>query len=125
MKKLISPALILCMACMALPALGESAGTTGTWYLNEMVMGTTAINPADMGLVWTLTLNEDGTAASAQTMMGKTNEAAGTWREEAGTVYLAFTHSDGEVGDEQPLTLADGLLTLDIPPKKIVTIELI
>ena len=34
MKKLISLALILCMACMALPALGESAGTTGTWYLN-------------------------------------------------------------------------------------------
>ena len=35
MKKLISLLLVLCMACMLIPALAEEA-VTGDWYLHIM-----------------------------------------------------------------------------------------
>lgn len=106
MKKLISLILAVCMACMLIPAMAESASAAGVWYLQEMTNNGVTMAAGDTGIVWTLTLGEDGTAVSAMTMMGETQEQSGTWTQEGDKVTITIEDSpvDG--------TLADGKLTL-------------
>ena len=106
MKKLISLILIVCMACMMIPAMAE--GESGTWYLVEMVTNGVTINPAEMGMNWSLTLNEDGTADNRMEMMGEVQEKSGTWTQEGDTVTVTI--------DDSPVAfqLADGKLTADM-----------
>ena len=106
MKKLISLILIVCMACMMIPAVAE--GESGTWYLVEMVTNGVTINPAEMGMNWSLTLNEDGTADNRMEMMGEVQEKSGTWTQEGDTVTVTI--------DDSPVAfqLADGKLTADM-----------
>ena len=103
MKKLLSLVLVLCMACMLIPAMAEESAA-GTWYLVEMTQNGVVINPAEMGMNWTITLNEDGTASNSMTMMGETQEKEGTWTQEGETVTITI--------DDQPqaFTLTDGNL---------------
>ena len=87
MKKLISLILILCMACMLVPAMADE-DITGDWYGNMMGMGVT------------LTLNADGTyafIANGQEM------AAGPWKVEDGKLIAASEDSGDtifEIKDE-------------------------
>ena len=106
MKKLISLILTVCMACMLIPAMAESASAAGVWYLQEMTNNGVTMAAGDTGIVWTLTLGEDGTAVSAMTMMGETQEQSGTWTQDGDKVTVTIEDSpvDG--------TLADGKLTL-------------
>ena len=89
MKKLISLILTVCMACMLIPAMAESASAAGVWYLQEMTNNGVTMAAGDTGIVWTLTLGEDGTAVSAMTMMGETQEQSGTWTQEM-NIFEAF-----------------------------------
>ena len=107
MKKLFSLVLALCMACMLIPAMAEES-VAGTWYVFRMNMKGVDINPADMGMTWTLTLNEDGTFASAMGMMGQNEETNGTWTFEDGKVNITTD------GNTQSLIYADGTLTIDM-----------
>lgn len=106
MKKMISLILILCMACLLVPAMAD--GAAGTWYLTEMTANGVTVNPADMGMVWTLVLNEDGSALNTMEMMGETQNADGTWVLNGDTVTITI--------DDQPqeAVLADGKLTMTV-----------
>ena len=68
MKKLISLVLILCMACMLIPAMAEE-DVTGEWYGSMM----------GMGIVFTV--NADGTFSMSA---GGQEMAAGSWKVEDG-----------------------------------------
>lgn len=62
MKKLVSLILVLCLACMLIPAMAESAAVTGEWYVKTIKMGEQEMDVASLGMSITMTLNEDGTA---------------------------------------------------------------
>ena len=91
MKKLVSLILILCMACMMIPAMAEE-DMTGEWY-------------ADLyGMEVTLTLNTDQSAKMTLTGMGDIAEY--TWVESNGLFVLTETtegaklegsYKDGEI----------------------------
>ena len=104
MKKLISLILVLCMACALAPAMAE--GVTGTWYLIEMNADGVSVNPADMGMTWTLVFNEDGTAVNTMEMMGETQTAEGTWSMDGNTVTITIE------GEPKDVEIADGKLML-------------
>ena len=95
MKKLISLMLILCMACMLIPAMADGSAA-GVWYGDYH------------GAVMVLTLNEDGT--SSMTVSGN-QMAAGTWTENDGKIEITMAGAVGEPST-QAATLADGVLTL-------------
>ena len=107
MKKLISLVLILCMACMLVPAVAED-GVTGTWYIAKVNMGGVDINPADMGMEWTMTFSEDGTFTNVMNMMGQSQETTGTWALEDGNLSITTE------GNTQSLPFADGTITIDM-----------
>ena len=61
MKKIIAVMLAL-MLCLGV-SLAEEVEITGTWYLNEVLLGDEmSVVPAALNLSMTLTLNEDGSA---------------------------------------------------------------
>ena len=95
MKKLISLMLILCMACMLVPAMAEG-DAAGIWYADYY------------GTVMILTLGEDGT--SSMTVSGN-QMGTGTWAENDGKIEITMTDMTGEAST-QVTTLADGVLTL-------------
>jgi len=85
MKKLISLILVLCMACMLIPAMAESAAATGIWYAKTMKMGDMEMDMASIGMAITVELNEDGTA----TMTASGQEPTpGTWTLEGDQITL-------------------------------------
>ena len=88
MKKLISLMLILCMACMLIPAMADGSAA-GVWYGDYH------------GAVMVLTLNEDGT--SSMTVSGN-QMAAGTWTENDGKIEITMAGAVGE-----PSTQAEAL----------------
>ena len=106
MKKLISLILIMCMACMLVPAMADSP--VGTWYLAELVTNGVSVNPAEMGMTWSMVLNEDGTADNAMEYMGQVQEASGTWTQEGDSVTITIQDSPAT------FQLADGKLTAEM-----------
>ena len=95
MKKLISLVLILCMACMLVPAMADD-GAAGLWYAESS------------GAVMVLSLGEDGT--SYMEVAGN-RMAEGTWAEKDGKIEITMTDPSGEAST-QVATLADGVLTM-------------
>ena len=75
----------------------------GVWTLAEMTEDGQTFNPADFGLVMTMTLNADGTVLSES----PDGQEEGRWRADGDTVYI----DDGT--GEMPLALRDGALFLD------------
>ena len=106
MKKLISLVLILCMVCMLVPAMADDSAA-GTWYLSEMVANGATVSPSMVGMSWSITLSDDGTAVSIMEMAGEKEEQAGTWTQDGDSVTITI--------DDQPavFAFADGKLTLD------------
>ena len=95
MKKLISLLLILCMACMLIPAMAEES-PAGVWYADYS------------GAVMILTLGEDG---SASMEVSGTQMGSGTWAIVDGKIEITMTDMSGEPST-QVATLADGVLTM-------------
>ncbi len=95
MKKLISLLLILCMACMLIPAMAEES-PAGVWYADYS------------GAVMILTLGEDG---SASMEVSGTQMGSGTWAIVDGKIEITMTDMTGEPST-QVATLADGVLTM-------------
>ena len=103
MKKLIALILILCMACMLIPAMAED-DILGDWYLVELNMGETKINPADLGMNMTYTFKDGGVLEVTGEMMGETNSQTGTWTLDGSTVTMTIedqpqsaTYADGKI----------------------------
>ena len=94
MKKLISLFLILCLACMLIPAVAEEA-LTGEWYLKSMKMGEQEYDAAAMGVNIVMTLDEDGTAT--MTMPDSPDPVTGTWTLDGDQFTLS-------IADEAPVT---------------------
>ena len=101
MKKLISLILILCMACMLIPAMAEEAA--GEWYLTSMSYGGQTLDAAAFGMSGTLTLKEDGTYTAVMT---GSDESTGTWKAEGDKVQIIVNDQTTEA------TIADGFLTI-------------
>ena len=91
MKKLFSLVLVLCMACMMIPAVAEDS-IAGEWYAS---LG---------GMTMALNLAEDGTAE--MTMPGSENAAAGSWVLDGEKITITIEDSPAEG------TYADGTITL-------------
>ena len=106
MKKLISLVLILCMACMLVPAMAED-DITGDWYLTQMDMNGTKIDIAGTGMVMNFSFSADGTVKEYLEIMGEKQEMEGTWTLDGNTVTLTAN------GQSQTLTYADGVLTIE------------
>lgn len=94
MKKLISLFLIMCLACMLIPAVAEEA-LTGEWYMKSMKMGEQEYDAAALGVNIVMTLSEDGTAA--MTMPDSPDPVTGTWTLDGDQITL-------NVADEAPIT---------------------
>ena len=96
MKKLISLMLILCMACMLIPAMAEEESPAGVWYGDYS------------GAVMILTLGEDGSASMevSGNVMG-----TGTWAVVDGKIEITMNDMSGEPSTVVA-TLADGVLTM-------------
>ena len=101
MKKLISLILILCMACMLIPAMAEDAA--GEWYLKSMSYGGQTMDVTGFGMSGTLNLKEDGTYTMEMT---GSDESTGTWKADGDKIQLDVNGSTADV------TLADGTLTI-------------
>ncbi|MBR2854872.1 MAG: hypothetical protein IKE81_11155 [Clostridia bacterium] len=78
MKKLISLILILCMACMLIPAMADT-DVTGTWYASMM------------GIPMTMTLNADGTGTMISPVQG--GEAPAAWTMEGDKITITVNDS--------------------------------
>ncbi len=91
MKKLISLVLVLCMACMLIPAMAEDS-LAGEWYYSAS------------GVTMTLTLAEDGSASFL--MPGAETASTGSWTLDGEKITVTI--------DDSPLdgTYADGQITL-------------
>ena len=94
MKKLISLILILCMACLLVPAMAED-DVTGDWYY------------AGMGDAVHFVFNADGTAKLITDMMGQQSEEDGTWSLDGSAMTITFSDQ------AQTATFADGAITLE------------
>ena len=114
MKKLISAILILCMACMLLPATAEE-DISGDWYLNSVVADGISVNVAGT-MAMTFHLNADGTAGFEMDLMGEKSEAAGTWTRDGSAVTVTT-----EDGNPMSLTYADGQLIIDMDGRQGIT----
>ena len=103
MKKLISLVLILCMACLLVPAMADE-DVTGEWYLKTMKNGDTEYDAASIGYNIVMTLNADGTVVMITPV--SEDPSNGTWTLEGDTITVNI--------DDSPVsgTVADGVLTL-------------
>ena len=105
MKKLLSVLLVLAMLLGAC-ALAETVDLTGEWYLTELAMGDTSVDPSALGMNITITLNGDGTAVLVSTYGDEEETQEGTWAQtEAGVEVVT-----GE--NPTALLLEDGKLKL-------------
>ncbi len=91
MKKLFSLILVVCMACMMIPAMAEDS-VAGEWYASLA------------GVTMVMNLSEDGTAE--MTMPGSENAASGTWVLDGEKITVTIEDSPAEG------TYADGKITL-------------
>ena len=78
MKKLVSMILILCMACMLIPAMAEE-DLTGEWYASYA------------GVAMTMNINADGTLT--MTIPGMEEPAAGTWTLDGDQIVITVQDS--------------------------------
>lgn len=91
MKKFLAVALAAMMLCLSCFAMAETAARTEvlTLYLDKMISGETAYSAADLGIVITMVIYDDGTVDL--NAMGETQAA--TWAEDGD--YLVVTMDDG------------------------------
>lgn len=108
MKKILSLALVFCLAFLMVPALAEE-DVTGEWYLTEIIMGDESTNPAAFGMDMTMSLAADGSATLTSAVGEESESEAGTWA--LADNYLTITAESGEPAE---FVLEDGLLKSDL-----------
>ena len=106
MKKLISLILILCMACMLIPAMAD-VDVTGVWYLKIMAMEGQSYDAAAMGYNIVMNLNADG---SVEMTMPTGDVSTGSWTLEGDqiTVTVDDAPASGPVTEDAISLAADG-----------------
>jgi len=102
MKKLISLILIVCMACMLVPAMAESIDLTGDWYVSVM------------GIAMQMTLNADGTGT--MTIPGQEQAQGLSWTLEGEkfTITVADTDPTEGTATAEAITFADASSGLEL-----------
>lgn len=110
MKKLISLVLVLCMACMLIPAMAEDS-LAGEWYYSAS------------GVTMTLTLAEDGSASFL--MPGAETASTGSWTLDGEKITVTIDDSpvDGTYADGQ-ITLGDENMSMVFTREKPEEIKL-
>lgn len=100
MKKMISVILALCLACLLLPVLAESAAITdpvGAWTLNRIVSGDTVLSLEDLsqyGASMSVEFRADGTFTDREELGGDASEYSGTWTIDGNTISLFPENAD-------------------------------
>lgn len=100
MKKLTALLIFLLLFCTF--AFATTIDYTGVWYLVSVETEGTVLNPADLGMEMSFTLNEDGTAFISQT---EEEDLTATWTADGTTITIA--------AEDEPVTFIltdDGLL---------------
>ena len=84
MKKTVICLLLLCLACLLLPAAtAEETSPVGIWYAFQVYQTQTNITMTlsdASSYSGTLTVNEDGTFLLSETEDGETHDQTGTWK---------------------------------------------
>lgn len=96
MKKIVSLLLVLCLMGVMASAVAEADLAGSTWYLVSLVQEGVAVNPAEMGLEISMTLNADGTSS----MVAYGEETTGSWNAEG--EVISITDSDGNTQEFSP-----------------------
>ncbi len=110
MKKLIALTLILCMACMLVPAMADES-IVGTWYLSEISAQGQSFSPATFGMSMSFDLKEDGTAEGVTSYGSESQAVTGTWKLEGETISITAdnaTQSGSFTGESFTLESPDG-----------------
>ena len=110
MKKLIALTLILCMACMLVPAMADES-IVGTWYLSEISAQGQSFSPATFGMSMSFDLKEDGTAEGVTSYGSESQAVTGTWKLEGETISITVdnaTQSGSFTGDSFTIESPDG-----------------
>ena len=110
MKKLISLLLILCMACMLIPAMADES-VVGTWYLKDLSMGGQTIAASLLGMSMSLEFKEDGTLTIVTAYGDEPETDTGTWTQDGSAITITGEGSDGP--QSFTLQLADGVLSME------------
>lgn len=104
--------LLLCLMMLGSLATAQTVDYTGVWYLVSVEANGVALNPTDIGMEMSMTLNADGTGVVAAT--GEADKTA-TWALDGETLTVT---SEG-----QPLTFAltaDGQLAAESGDAKMI-----
>ena len=104
--------LLLCLMLLGSLATAQTVDYTGVWYLVSVESSGVALNPSDIGMEMSMTLNADGTGVIAMT--GEEDKTA-TWALDGETLTIT--------SEEQPLTFvltADGQLTAENEDTKMI-----
>ena len=110
MKKLISLFLVLCMACMLIPAMADES-VVGTWYLKDITMGDQVISPSLLGMSMSFEFKEDGTLTILTSYGDEPETDTGAWTQDGAAVTIT---GEGEDGSQSfTLQLADGVLSME------------
>ena len=96
MKKLISLMLILCMACMLVPAMADE-DIAGEWTMVKVVVQGMEMEPSAIGMEMVIMLNADGTAEAKTSYGGAEPEISdGTWTMDGSTVTITIAGEPAE-----------------------------
>lgn len=110
MKKLISLILVLCMACMLIPAVAEE-DLTGEWYATMA------------GVEMVLNLAEDGSATFSMPALG--NTSSGIWTRDGDKITITIEDSPAEaVYADGTITLGEGEASMVFTREKVEGIKL-
>ncbi len=108
MKKLISLMLILCMACMLVPAMADD-DVTGEWTMIKAVVQGMEMDPTALGMEMVIILNADGTAEAKSSYGEAEPEVSdGTWTMDGSTVTITIG------GEPAEFIYEDGQLIMDM-----------
>ncbi len=110
MKKLVAVLLMLCMACLSVPAMAD-VSIEGVWKLNRVVAGDQVIDADTLAanrLEMTLEFLEDGTFYDREFAGGIKSEYTGTWSLDGNTISLV-----PDYGDPSVITLSGEEIVID------------
>ena len=104
MKRLTALILVIALTASLVAAFGEVADVSGVWQLMSIQAEGRTFTAASLGLVMTVTLNPDGTAAFYEKSSDGTEEDSGTWLISGNAVHITLS------GDAMNYTLTNGSL---------------
>lgn len=114
MKKSISMLLVFVMSAMLLVGCGGSSAAAGTYKMTKAEMNGQELSIEELSkalggqtMEATITLNDDGNAEISANVLGQSQSAKGTWKEDGDKIVIKA--DDGE----QSIDYKDGKLYLE------------